>query len=307
VARLRADATRRGGGGGLAGGGMIAPAGIEDRAGALLEVRDVCVPAPLDTMVRTDRNHLILFLSPPALPGELRCPDSGDAAFRPAMPMRFRPAGVPYQLRGMAGRSRLFRYAFDDDRLSAALDMPVRWTTAEIARGLDLSASRLAPLVMRIADEILHPAIGSAALIDAMGTMVLVELVRHLRGDAAVAVREDGLSPRLLSRLRERVEDGSVPPPAVRELAQLCGISERTLLRLFRAATGETVSAYLQRIQTGRARQLLTGDLPLKEIAFRLGFAQPSGFIAAFRRTAGETPDRFRRRLRRAAEGDLLH
>jgi len=41
---------------------------------------------------------------------------------------------------------------------------------------------------------------------------------------------------------------------------------------------------------------LMTTDLPIKQIAGQLGFANPSGFTIAFRRVAGETPGSFRRR-----------
>jgi AraC family transcriptional regulator len=48
-------------------------------------------------------------------------------------------------------------------------------------------------------------------------------------------------------------------------------------------------------VQISKARDyLLHTDLPLKEIAYRLGFRQPSNFSDAFRAATGETPGRFR-------------
>ena len=78
---------------------------------------------------------------------------------------------------------------------------------------------------------------------------------------------------RQLIAIRERVEAEDRAPPSVAELARLCGIGERHLLRLFRAATGETVSGFVRKALTERARRMLSQtDLPTKEIAYRLGF-----------------------------------
>jgi AraC-like DNA-binding protein len=40
------------------------------------------------------------------------------------------------------------------------------------------------------------------------------------------------------------------------------------------------------------------GEAPLKEVAFKLGFAHPESFHRAFKRWTGETPIAYRKRSR---------
>lgn len=71
------------------------------------------------------------------------------------------------------------------------------------------------------------------------------------------------------------------------------GASGRTLSRLFVEETGLTFSEWRTnaRMRTAFAR-LAAGD-PITAIAFDTGYSTPSAFIAAFRRTTGETPGRY--------------
>jgi AraC family transcriptional regulator len=55
----------------------------------------------------------------------------------------------------------------------------------------------------------------------------------------------------------------------------------------------------LRRLRIDRAsEQLVTGDLPLAEIALAAGFADQSHFSNVFRRRTGMSPSRFRRETR---------
>jgi AraC family transcriptional regulator len=263
-----------------------------------VDLRRIHLAEPLETTVETTDHQLILFLPPTSSTGLLRCQRSGHGRFTPAMPLRFRPAGVSYDLRGMQGDAMVLRQRFSNTCLSDVIGEDFAWDSPRIGRCLDLSRSRLMPLLMKLRGELASPGLGSNAMVEAIATMAMIELVRFAK--TGEDEREFGgtLDPRVQSRLRERIEANELPPPSVHELAQLCGMSERNLLRLFRATNGETVSASIRRSQLTRARHLLTtNDEPLKKIAFRVGFSQPSAFIAAFRRASGETPDQFRRRL----------
>ena len=84
---------------------------------------------------------------------------------------------------------------------------------------------------------------------------------------------------------------------AVGELARQATTSERTLRRLVRRATGRTVVAeFARRRMTEAARRLLAGgSLSVAEVAYHLGFEDPSQFARDFRRAIGATPAQFRR------------
>ena len=58
-----------------------------------------------------------------------------------------------------------------------------------------------------------------------------------------------------------------------------------------------TVHSYVQELKLAAAKQLLADtNRSIKDIAYSMGFAHPTGFIAAFRKLSGETPGGFRRR-----------
>ena len=71
--------------------------------------------------------------------------------------------------------------------------------------------------------------------------------------------------------------------------------SQRYFAKLFRAQTNQSIGQYLKSAQILKAQTyLLQTELPLKEIAHRLGFSSPSHFSDAFRSATGETPGHFR-------------
>jgi AraC-like DNA-binding protein len=80
-------------------------------------------------------------------------------------------------------------------------------------------------------------------------------------------------------------------PFAERELPGLVGLSSRQLDRIFVQQFGRTPRAYAEERRVETARRLLRQDgLPIKQIAFQLGFRQPSYFTHWFRARVGLSP-----------------
>jgi len=87
-------------------------------------------------------------------------------------------------------------------------------------------------------------------------------------------------------------------PLQLAEVAQVAGVSERTLLRRFTAETHMTWRQFVGRARMIRAIELLSQrDLPVIEVAYATGFESVSAFSTAFRRFTGETPSDYRRRM----------
>ena len=86
----------------------------------------------------------------------------------------------------------------------------------------------------------------------------------------------------------------------VSELAEEHQISETMLKRCFHAMYGNSVYAFVKeyRLQTA-ARELVTTDRPVMEIALEVGYENPSKFSAAFRSQYGQSPTAFRAQKRR--------
>jgi AraC family transcriptional regulator len=106
-----------------------------------------------------------------------------------------------------------------------------------------------------------------------------------------------GLSSRRLKLVLEYIEDTLGQPIRLRELAAIAGVSARHFERAFRQSTGSSPHAYVMDRRLHRARDLLISqlELPIEQIALRLGFSSSSHFSSAFRRETGLTPTDFRK------------
>ena len=81
------------------------------------------------------------------------------------------------------------------------------------------------------------------------------------------------------------------------ELASIACITKSYLIRLFTHAMNISPTRYINRKKIERAQlMLLTEQLPVKEVAYRLGFSDHSYFIRLFRQTVGISPQEYRRR-----------
>ena len=81
------------------------------------------------------------------------------------------------------------------------------------------------------------------------------------------------------------------------DLARRVACSPRQLRRAFAEITGTTVRTFVTDVRLSNAKQLLaTTDMPVKEIARRVGYSRANAFTKAFRRLHGESPSDFRRR-----------
>ena len=80
------------------------------------------------------------------------------------------------------------------------------------------------------------------------------------------------------------------------ELAAMFHLSQSSLKLCFKALYGVPVAGYLRTVRMDTATRLLQeSDLPVAEIAHRVGYEDPSRFSAAFRRHTGRRPTELRR------------
>jgi len=85
-------------------------------------------------------------------------------------------------------------------------------------------------------------------------------------------------------------------PLDVAAMSRHAGVSPRTFARRFRAETGTTPLQWLLTQRVLEARRLLEAtDLPVEEIAWRVGFATAASLRDHFRRATATTPTAYRR------------
>lgn len=86
----------------------------------------------------------------------------------------------------------------------------------------------------------------------------------------------------------------------VSRIAEISGLNERTLLRRFKAATGQTPISYVQTIRIEEAKQVLeTTDAAIDDIAVEVGYSEPSSFRAAFKKRVGISAGAYRKKWRK--------
>jgi AraC-like DNA-binding protein len=83
-------------------------------------------------------------------------------------------------------------------------------------------------------------------------------------------------------------------PPSLMELARQVGLNDFKLKRGFRQVFGTSAFKYLHDYRLEKARQLLvSGEMNVEEVAFRVGFDSRSYFASAFRKKFGLNPKQY--------------
>lgn len=131
---------------------------------------------------------------------------------------------------------------------------------------------------------------------------ILVTLARHYkkqRARAAVLPHR----PQQFHKLRtvfDYLQEHYTERIALKDAAARAGMSTSHFCSVFKRLTGGTFMELLLRMRIDKARQLLIQtDLPVTDIAFRVGFENHSYFDRVFRRFARITPREYRRKVKR--------
>ncbi|WP_224365332.1 GlxA family transcriptional regulator [Hyalangium versicolor] len=81
-------------------------------------------------------------------------------------------------------------------------------------------------------------------------------------------------------------------------MAAHVALGERTFLRRFQKATGMNPTTYVQHLRVGKARELLElSNLPIEQVAWRVGYEDPGAFRKIFSKLMGLSPGDYRRRF----------
>jgi AraC-like DNA-binding protein len=162
---------------------------------------------------------------------------------------------------------------------------------------------RLRAALLRLFDEATDDRLGSAFAIRQYGQLLLLEVLRAYVGRA-------DLPPGLLrlltdERLRPALELMHAEPGrawGLEELARAAAMSRTSFAERFREVAGVPPLTYLNRWRMLLAqRALRVDDVRVGELASELGYGSESAFSTAFKRVVGESPLRYRLRMREEA------
>ena len=149
----------------------------------------------------------------------------------------------------------------------------------------------------RLSEECSSPDLGSRALSNVLVMQCVILMIRQLaKRDESTADYFVALSnPRISAALAlvARTADGS---PSVGAMADAAGMTKSAFARVFTATLGQSPIDFIGRARLHKAAGLLqTTLMPIKAVAWTVGFASRSHFSRAFKAAYGTDPSAFRR------------
>lgn len=194
-----------------------------------------------------------------------------------------------------AGTFRAVTCSFERDYAAAIVGSLDELSPSQLFNALDVRSALISSILLRLMREALHPGPISEKIVKSLGHAMLAECAHWILLDNAKPESTGKLAARHFDIIEQYLAGVQGKLPSVAELATACGFSERYFAKLFREQTGCSVMHYIKSVQIAKAKAyLLETDLPLKEIAFRLGFSTPANFSSAFMAATGSTPGQFR-------------
>ncbi|TRX66224.1 AraC family transcriptional regulator [Carboxylicivirga sp. M1479] len=136
---------------------------------------------------------------------------------------------------------------------------------------------------------------------DALGALLKLFLI-NICGACSLSphnMQHETGSNRLIRNFRQQLEKDYQVNHKVQYYAQALSVSSDYLNRFIKSKTGKSAKELIQdKLLLESKRLLLFSDLSSKELAFELGFEEPSNFNAFFKKLSGRSPIAFRQSLR---------
>ncbi len=197
------------------------------------------------------------------------------------------------------------------DRLHTYLDTEL---LNEVAMDAGIDADRLEvlnsvatrdPLLeqtgMALLQELESAELAGTLYVESLARVMALHLLRHhssldRRSMRRLASEEVGrLSASSLRKATDYIGDNLSDELSLTRIAAAADLSPYYFARAFKRSTGLSPHQYVLRRRISHAKDLLIGtDLPVGEIAMRVGFATPSHFAQQFRRIVGMSPSDLR-------------
>jgi len=188
-----------------------------------------------------------------------------------------------------------------ENTLAAMLDRPVTSPVRlgprlDLSSGLGASWLRLVQLIMvdtaQQASVMHHPLIGQR-LQESLVTGLLLATDHQYRTQLD-SRRPFTAAPRAVRRAAEAMRAEPERPFTVTDLAEVAGVSRRSLQQGFQRYVGMSPMTYLRDVRLGRAHDELRygdpADVSVAEVAYRYGFLHLGRFAALYRQRYGESP-----------------
>jgi AraC family transcriptional regulator len=274
---------------------MLTPVARLKTRTTLVEVSEGLLPEPIEAVTRLQRPSISLLMQGQGHLSEAAYLDDGPCRLSKVGRVLFMPPDRDVLGRGTSGKLRVVSCSFDRAYCESIVGSLANLSRAQLLSCFDVQSAFLPAALSRVMAEAMQPGFVSDALVESLGHAMLVEWSHAVMSRRSESAREERLTVRHRKIIDDYLAGLSCEAPSVADLAAACGWSERYFAKVFREHTGQSIGRYVKAVQLAKAQTyLLETDLPLKDIAFRLGFRTPSNFSVAFHAGTGETPGRFR-------------
>jgi len=127
---------------------------------------------------------------------------------------------------------------------------------------------------------------------ESLATALAVHLLnRHSSQSREIAPLRGGLAGHRLKQVLSFIEDNLGQELALKDIAEVAGLSVSHCKTAFRSSIGQPIHQYVIQRRVERARSLLAeGQLPITQVALETGFAHQSHLAHHMRRMLGVTP-----------------
>jgi AraC-like DNA-binding protein len=153
-----------------------------------------------------------------------------------------------------------------------------------------------AELVRQLASLCYEPSDAPLAYIEALGTILLVDLFRGFRGAGWLPTPPGAMiGAKRFKPVIDYIESSLEQELSLYDLASIVGLSVFHFARAFKSTYGVAPYRYIVQRRITRAKTLLsTTDDTVTAIAFHVGFSSKSRFTQLFAKLTGSTPTQYR-------------
>lgn len=144
--------------------------------------------------------------------------------------------------------------------------------------------------------EVLNGGLAGKLYVESLRNLLAVYLLRNHNLTAVKPAIVDGaLDTSKLNKIKDFIEDRLHEDLSIAEMAAVVHMSQFHFARAFKTTIGTSPHRYLIQRRMERAKVMLeVTKLSVAEIAYQVGFANQSHFIAQFRKAVGITPKSYR-------------
>lgn len=94
----------------------------------------------------------------------------------------------------------------------------------------------------------------------------------------------------------------------IEELAKMANMTDRTFMRNFKKATGNSPYEYIQKVKIEKAKKLLElKDIGIEQVSFEVGYNDFAAFRKTFKKYAGLTPSKYKKTYGKMFRPDFVY